>query len=105
MVRYLLLLFLLHIGKGIEEGQCGVTFPACGQVQCGLCQVEASLRQSDAVKGGGTGSDDVYRIGVGKAHVLGGRNEHPAEDETGILSGCDHAGKPVEGGIGIAAPE
>ena len=43
--------------------------------------------------------------GVGLSDVLAGRDQHAPQGEARVLSRVDHAGQPVEGGVGIRAPQ
>ena len=39
--------------------------------------------------------------GFGETDVLRGENDHTADDEERVFAGLDHAGEPVEGGVGV----
>ncbi len=53
--------------------------------------------------GGGVGHDEAHR--VGHADVLAGEDDEAAGDEAGVLAGLEHAGQPVEGGVGVGAAD
>ncbi len=42
---------------------------------------------------------------VGQADVLGGGDDQAAGDEAGVLARLEHQGQPVEGGVGVRAPD
>ena len=64
-----------------------------------------TLRQANAIEGGGAGLHHHHRLGIGQAHVLAGGDQHAAEDEARVLAGLHHACQPEEGGIGVRAPQ
>ena len=44
------------------------------------------------------------RMRVGHADVLGREDHQAPGDEAGVLARLEHAGQPVEAGVGIASP-
>ena len=71
----------------------------------GLGQVELGLGQADELDGPGRGVGHDQRHRVGHADVLGGQDHEPAGDEAGVLPRLEHAGQPVEAGVGVGAPD
>ena len=71
----------------------------------GLGQVELRLGQAHVLDGvaGGDGHDEAPR--VGHADVLAGQDDEAPGDEAGVLARLEHAGQPVEAGVGVAAPD
>ena len=53
--------------------------------------------------GGGHRHDERLRVGL--ADVLAGQDDQAADDEAGVLAGLEHAGQPVEAGVGVGAPD
>ena len=51
------------------------------------------------------GDGDDQRLRVGEADVLGGEDDHAPHDEQRVLAGLDHAGQPVERGVGVGAAQ
>ena len=76
-----------------------------GQVDDGLGQVELGLGQADVLDGLGGGDGHQQRLRVGLADVLAGQDDQAAGDEPGVLAGLEHAGQPVEAGVGVGAPD
>src|SRR3972149_6214731 len=60
-------------------------------------------RPEGAALGGGGGA--LGGVGVGEADVRGGEDDEAAGDEEGVLAAFQHAGEPVEGGVGVGAAE
>ncbi|OQA41426.1 MAG: hypothetical protein BWY50_01808 [Spirochaetes bacterium ADurb.Bin315] len=105
VVRNFALSFLGDFFQRVEEPHRRVgLFRGC-KVEGGLSEVEAAFRQTDSFKRRGGGLDHHQCVGVGKTNVFGGADQHSSKDEPRLLAGVDHPGKPVEGGIGIAAPD
>ena len=100
-VRDLAVALGLDRGQGVEEGEGGVALRRRGQVEGGLGEVEPALGQADPVEGLGRGGDHPQGFRVGEAHVLAGEDQHAAEEEPGVLAGMDHAGQPVDRGVGV----
>ena len=71
----------------------------------GLRQVELRLGQADVLERVGGGHRHDERLRVGLADVLAGQDDHAADDEAGVLTGLEHAGEPVEAGVGIGAAD
>ena len=63
------------------------------------------LRQPDVVEGLGRGHRDLQRPGIRVAHVLRRRDDQPPGDEPRVLAGRDHRRQPVQGGVGVVAPQ
>ena len=76
-----------------------------GEVDDGLGQVELRLGQADVLEGVRGGHRDHQRLRVGLADVLAGQDDQAADDEAGVLAGLEHAGEPVEAGVGIGAAD
>ena len=53
--------------------------------------------------GGGDGHEQ--RLRVGHAHVLAGQDDQAAGDEAGVLPRLQHAGQPVQPGVGVRAAD
>ena len=62
------------------------------------------FRQADPVESLGRGDDQRQGSRVGEADVLAGEDDHAAEDEPRVFPGVDHAGHPVQGGVGVRPP-
>ena len=45
------------------------------------------------------------RLGIGEADILGGKPHEPARNVERIVTAFQHAGEPVERGIGIGTTE
>ena len=45
------------------------------------------------------------RLGIGQAHVLGGEAHQAARDVEGVLARLQHAGQPVEPGVGVGVAD
>ena len=71
----------------------------------GVGQVELGLGQPDELDGPGGGVGDHERQRVGHADVLAGEDHQAPGDEAGVLPGLEHAGEPVEAGVGVGAPD
>ena len=69
-----------------------------------LGQGEFTLRRAEVLVGlpGGVGQDK--RHGIRRADILHGGPDQPAGDEERLLTALEHAGEPVQGGVGIGAP-
>jgi hypothetical protein len=74
-------------------------------VDHGVGQVELGLGQADELDGPGGGVGDEQAGGVGHADVLGGEDHEAPGDEAGVLPRLEHAGQPVEPGVGVRAPD
>ena len=97
--------FGLDGGQGVEESEGGVAFWRRRQIECGLGQVKAALRQADAIEGLGGGGDDGQGVGIGQTHVLAREDDHTPQDELRILAGVDHTCEPIDGGVRVGAAQ
>ena len=80
-------------------------FGARGQVDDRLGQVELGLGQAHELDGPGGGVGHHQGQRVGHADVLAGQDDQAPGDEPGVLARLEHAGQPVEAGVGIRAPD
>ena len=71
----------------------------------GLGEVELRLGQADVLERVGGRHRDHERLRVGLADVLAGQDDQAADDEAGVLPGLEHAGEPVEAGVGVGAAD
>ena len=104
-------------GDGLGERQLGVLQGAAvgvadgvglgrgREVDRGLGEREEALRHADEVDGLLRGDGDLERLRVGEADVLGGEDDQAAGDEERVLAALEHAGEPVEGGVGVGAAQ
>ena len=100
---------LVHAGAHVVLGPAerhhdGVGLGRPGQVDHRLGQVQGGLRQADVLDGPGSGLGHQQGLGVGQADVLAGQDDHAAGQEAGVLPRLDHAGHPVQAGVGVRAP-
>ena len=79
----------------------GVALRRAGQVDGRFGEQYAGLGPADQVgsllRGDGDGEGD----GVSHAYVFSRQDDDAAGDEHGVFAGVDHAGEPVEGGVGV----
>ena len=83
----------------------GVRLGRGRQVDRGLGEREEPLRHADEVDGLLGGDGDLERLRVGEPDVLGGEDDEAAGDEERVLAALEHAGEPVERGVGVGAAE
>ena len=74
-----------------------------GQIGDGLGQRQLALRQADQLAGLGRGHGQRQGGRIGIAHVLAGQDHQPPGEEPHVFAPFEHAGQPVQGGVGIAA--
>ena len=93
-----------HVGLGPpQRHRHGVGLGRPGQVDHRFGQVERRLGQPDVLDGPGGGLGHEERLGIGQPDVLAGQDHHAPGQETGVLARLDHAGHPVEAGVGVGA--
>ena len=68
-------------------------------------EVELSFGQTDEFDGTRGRIGHHQRERIGHADVLAGEDHETAGDEAGVLAGLEHAGQPVQAGIGIGTPD
>ena len=91
-----------HVGLGPSQGHGhGVGLGRPGQVDDRLGQVERRLREPHVLDGPGGGLGHEERPGIGQPDVLAGQDHHAPGQETGVLPRLDHAGHPVQAGVGV----
>lgn len=71
----------------------------------GVGEGDSALGHTEEFEGLLGGDGDLEGGGVSEADVFGGGNDETSGDETGVFSGVEHFGEPVEGGIGIRAAD
>src|SRR5579871_5322326 len=81
----------------------GVALGGGGQVGDRLGESELGFREADEHDRLGGGVGQHQRHGVGVADVFGGQDDQAAGDKLDVLSGQQHLGQPVEGGVGVGA--
>ena len=81
----------------------GVALRSQRDVRGSLGKVQSAFRIADDLGRLERGLRHQKSLRIGVAHVLGRADENAACDEFRILAAIDHAGKPVQGRIGIAA--
>ena len=84
-----------HIGR--------IALGAGGQIYSSLGQRNTSLGPSYLHYGVKRGIGHQKSIGIGQAHILGGRYHQTACNECGILTSLHHTCQPVKGCIGITS--
>ena len=103
--RHLLADARAHVGLGPpERHHHGVRLGRPGQVDHRLGQVQRRLGEAHVLDGPGRGLGHQQRLGIGQPDVLAGQDHHAAGQEAGVLPRLDHAGHPVEAGVGVRAP-
>ncbi len=91
---------------GFFDGEvAGVAFGGCGEVGGGLCEGDAGFGHADVFDGLHGGDGDGEAAGVGVADVFGGGDDEAAGDEAGVFAAFEHAGEPVDGGVGVGAAD
>ena len=65
----------------------------------------AAFGHPDCIERRGVRLHHHYGVRVGKAHILACAYHHPAEDEARVFAGINHLGQPVQGCVGVRAPE
>src|SRR5437016_5640609 len=89
--------------RGPDGRRTGVGLGGGGHVDGGLAEGELGFGHADlgddVVGGGG----DEKRVGIGVADVLAGQDRDAAGDEARVFAGFEHAGDPVDGGVGVGA--
>ena len=100
-------------GDGLGGGVCGgrpgggvggvdgVGFGGEGEVDGGLGEGEVAFRVAEEVHGVAGGEAEVEGFGGGEADVFDGHADEAAGDVHGVFAGFQHAGEPVEGGVGV----
>ena len=105
VVWHLVLSLLFNTFEGVEEGQGGIAFLGCSQIEGGMGKMESPFGQPDAFEGLCISLHHNDGVGIGKSHILTGADEHPAKDEFGIFTGAYHSCQPVERGIRVASSD
>ena len=88
--------------RGVDARLGSVALGGEAQVEGRLREVDAAFRIPDDLGRLECGVHNEQGLRVGVADVLGRADHDAARDELGVLAGIDHAGEPVERGIGIA---
>ena len=92
--------------QGIVDGHVGgVTLRACGEVNGGFRQRDASFGPTHFHYGVETRIGNQQGVRVCQSHVFRSGNDEAAGDECGIFSGFHHAGQPIDGTVGITATD
>src|SRR5215204_1354536 len=86
---------------GADPRDHGVRLGREREVDDGLGEIEARLGHSDELDGAGGGVGDEQRLRVGHADVLRGEDDEAAGDQARVLPRFEHAGEPVQPGVGI----
>ena len=86
----------------VERFVCCVGFRRDRQIDGGLRQRQIALRNSEKMHGLLGGHGLLERARIGQADVFDGHAHQAPCDVQAVLAGLEHAGQPVEGGIGIA---
>ena len=68
-------------------------------------QRELTFGQTDELAGLHRGHGQRQRVRVGVADVFAGQDHQPAGEEADVFAAFEHAGEPVDAGIGIAAAD
>ena len=105
MGRHLLTLRFTHLSQRFEHAAGAVAFFGACQVKSCLRQWIQSLRQSDALKGRGTGLHHHDRLGIRKSHVLPRGDQHATENEAWVFAGFDHPCQPEQSRVCIGATQ
>ena len=70
-----------------------------------LGQVELGLGEPDELDGPGRGVGHHEGQGIGQPDVLAGQDDQAPGDEAGVLARLEHAGQPVQAGVGVRPPD
>src|SRR5699024_2142861 len=89
--------------RGIQGLVGGVGLGGGGDVHDGLGERDPPFGHAQHLHGLHRGDRDLQRGGVGHAHLLAGRDHHPAGDEAGVLPRLYHARQVVQRGVDVAA--
>ncbi len=89
--------------RGRVGGQRRVRLGRAGQVHRRLGQRQHALGQADQLERLQRRGGHHERLRVGVAHVLGGEDDHAAQDEARLLARLQHARHPVDRGVRIGA--
>lgn len=82
----------------------GIAFGSSGNVDHRFRQGNLGFGKANMLYRLGCGGGDQESPGIGHAYVFGGVDKHPPGDEAGVLSGMNHLGQIIQGGIGIGPP-
>ena len=97
---------LFHILHGSTEGCVGAVGLGCGgEIDSGVGEGDPPFRHAEELKGLLGGEGDPEGVGVGQSDILGGGDDQSPGDEARILASVEHLGHPVEGGVGVGAPD
>ena len=88
-------------GCCIVCGVDGVALGSSGQIDRGLRERRVAFGHADEVRRVLRRDGDRQRLWIGVADVFGRESNEPAGDVERILSGFEHAGYPVHGGIRV----
>ena len=66
---------------------------------------ELALGQADEFAGLHRGHGQRQRVRIGVADVFAGEDHEPAGEESHVFAPFEHAGEPVDAGVGIAAAD
>ena len=95
---------MAHLGKrGVDSRLGRIAFRRKGDIDGGLGQVDSALGVPDDLGRLERGFSNEKSLRIGVANIFGGMNHHAARDVLRILPTVDHAGKPIERRVGIAA--
>ena len=106
MERHGLIAGATHEVECLVDGEIGtVALLARSQINRCLGKRNPALGPPYLVDGIECGIGKQEGIGIGKSDVLGGTNHKATGYELRVLASLNHACKPIEGCIGVAAPD
>jgi len=79
----------------------GVGFGREGEVDGGLGEGEMALGSAEEIKGFFRREGNGEGAGFGEADVFAGHAHHAASEIQGVFAGFEHAGEPIESGVGV----
>ncbi len=90
------------VRPGFVPGDVDRVAPGRGrEIDHELGEGEGSFGKADEMNRLLRGHGQGQRMRVGEAHVLGGEAHEAAGDVERVLAALDHAGQPVQGGVGV----
>jgi len=87
----------------VAEG--GVRFGCSSKVKRRLRQVKLPFREANPFKGRRRRLHHHHGMWISEAHILGGGDQHAAEQEPGVFACIDHPRQPVECSIRIGSTQ
>jgi len=97
--------FARAAGGILHRRVCGVRFRGGGEIDHRLRERQIALRTAEPLIGVPGGKGLGQRLRVGEADILAGEANQAAGDVARVLAAGEHAGEPVEGGIGVRAAQ